>query len=139
MLGLAPLAREVSGLEVEPEKEPEKEPENGMAAEFSHRHRFSRTRMPFRVSPVRAVGDKIVLRSTKEEVFPPIAATAEAGPPPDSLRAVRLDDADICREVLEGRRASPGRGCGRPAATSVGRWRTFSAPEDARRPLRHRR
>jgi sporulation protein YlmC with PRC-barrel domain len=67
-----PKTWQVSALEVELEK--------SIAEEFHLQHRFGRTRIPLSVTHVQAVGDKIVLKTTKDQVFHQIASTVEAAP-----------------------------------------------------------
>jgi sporulation protein YlmC with PRC-barrel domain len=57
---------QVASLDIELEK--------NVAEEFNVKHRFSRTHIPLSVSYVQAVGDKIVLKSSKEEIFQQVAA-----------------------------------------------------------------
>jgi sporulation protein YlmC with PRC-barrel domain len=48
--------------------------EKSVAKEFNVKHRFSKTHIPLGVSQIQAVGDRILLKSSKEEIFQQVAA-----------------------------------------------------------------
>jgi sporulation protein YlmC with PRC-barrel domain len=51
--------------------------EKSVASEFSLKHRLSRTQIPLSVNLVQGVGDRVVLKSSKEEVFQQVATAAD--------------------------------------------------------------
>jgi sporulation protein YlmC with PRC-barrel domain len=48
--------------------------EKSVAEEFRLKRRLSKTHIPLNVSYVQAVGDRVILKSSKEEVFQQVAA-----------------------------------------------------------------
>lgn len=50
--------------------------EKSVASEFSLKHRLSRTQIPLSITFVQGVGDRVVLKSTKEEVLQQVATAA---------------------------------------------------------------
>lgn len=52
--------------------------EKGIAKEFNVKHRLSKTRIPLSVNHIQAVGDKVVLKSSKEEVLQQVAAIVDS-------------------------------------------------------------
>lgn len=70
--------------------------EKNIAEEFNLKHRFSRTHIPLSIDHIQSVGDKIVLKSSKEEVFQQVAATVskeeqeeQQGPPPTTVAPIQ--------------------------------------------------
>lgn len=59
---------QVTALDVELEK--------SVADEFSFKHRLSKTHVPLSVNHIQGIGDRVVLKSSKEELFQQVAATA---------------------------------------------------------------
>ena len=52
--------------------------EKNVAEEFKLKRRLSKTHIPLSISYVQAVGDRVILKSSKEEVFQQVAAEAQA-------------------------------------------------------------